>query len=621
MATDISTVKSTIPMENGASSTKTAIQKNMSGIDFAEIIRKNGSNMDRGLNALSDRAGITGVGERPENAPASDDHAYDHGEDRHDLSDSRADSDDPTDHGADRQVSSSSDHADDYRNAPSQDSSADTADASSRRRDGSQHTDNHGENASRDDRSTDSSKNDTGSSDEGAGSESANAANTGENDQSSVKGDEATHAKQSGGNEHAQNAGTAATAKQMINSLLSNAQETAVSGQGNAQAQTATDKTANKAAATEGLGIAAENIGKNAKGDSAGTGQSGLNQQNAQARTQTHNTANTQTQAQGQNTATVAVQTADETQTKQTSKAAEQSAQLSRMVGNGNKVDVNVSVTDEKATLVSKPTSSLTSNTVLASDSTAPSLRSQQGQNGANANANAQAQQVAGQAAGTQAQVQQATQQVSGGQAQTTAATAIDAKGPTQATLHTGGSQTAMSGTGDTPVAAAPNSVSAAQASQQTASTQAANTPRFTLAQHAVADQVSVQITKALNAGSDKISIHLKPAELGRVDVQMEVGHDGRVTAVVTADNKNTLDLLQKDSKELQQALQQAGLQADQDSLSFNLREQGDGKQMAGKSSGGEGGLMDEGEALSLEEELAGVRPDIITDTRVDVSA
>jgi len=317
------------------------------------------------------------------------------------------------------------------------------------------------------------------------------------------------------------------------------------------------------------------------------------------------------------------MQTAAEAQAKDTSKASEQSAQLSKMVGNGNKVEVSVNVSDEKSTLVSKPTANLATNAVLAADSNTPSLRSQQAGGANNANAATQAQQVAGQAAGAAGQVQQAVQQASGTQAQAANTTAIDAKGAVQANMNTGSSQTTLSGNGETPVASAPTTTNAAQQAQQNTSTQAANSTRFTAANHAVADQVSVQISKALNAGNDKISIQLKPAELGRIDVQMEVGHDGRVTAVVTADNKSTLDLLQKDSRELQQALQQAGLQADEDSLSFNLREQGDGNQMAGSSGNDDGEGMGEsdGDELTLEEELAGMDRDVITDTRIDVRA
>ncbi len=102
-----------------------------------------------------------------------------------------------------------------------------------------------------------------------------------------------------------------------------------------------------------------------------------------------------------------------------------------------------------------------------------------------------------------------------------------------------------------------------------------------------VAEQVAVRISKAVAQGADRIEIQLKPASLGNVRVAMEVGHDGRVLAVVSADRAETLDMLKQDSRSLERALQDAGLKADSNSLSFNLRG-GDGRQpQAGDSDGG----------------------------------
>lgn len=88
-------------------------------------------------------------------------------------------------------------------------------------------------------------------------------------------------------------------------------------------------------------------------------------------------------------------------------------------------------------------------------------------------------------------------------------------------------------------------------------------------------DQVAVQITKAAADGLDKISIQLKPENLGRIDVQLQVTHDGRVNATIGAHHQDTLDLLQRDARSLERALNDAGLRADAGSLSFNLSGQG----------------------------------------------
>jgi len=98
-----------------------------------------------------------------------------------------------------------------------------------------------------------------------------------------------------------------------------------------------------------------------------------------------------------------------------------------------------------------------------------------------------------------------------------------------------------------------------------------------------VSEQVVLRVQKAVADGNDRISMTLKPAELGRVDVQMEVGHDGRVQVVLSADRPDTLHLLQRDARTLEQALQNAGLQTDSGSMSFTLRREGQDHEGGGR--------------------------------------
>jgi flagellar hook-length control protein FliK len=90
---------------------------------------------------------------------------------------------------------------------------------------------------------------------------------------------------------------------------------------------------------------------------------------------------------------------------------------------------------------------------------------------------------------------------------------------------------------------------------------------------HVMVNQVAIQIASAVQAGIDQISIQLKPASLGRIDVELTVNNDGRVQAVVQAERADTLELLQRDARELAKALEDAGLMADSGGLSFSLRE------------------------------------------------
>ena len=135
-----------------------------------------------------------------------------------------------------------------------------------------------------------------------------------------------------------------------------------------------------------------------------------------------------------------------------------------------------------------------------------------------------------------------------------------------------------------------------------------------------VTNQVAVQIQKAAAQGSDRINIQLKPAELGRVEVQMDVAKDGRVTAVISAERSETLDLLQRDARALQNALNDAGLRTDSDSLSFNLKghnqAQSDGEQSTGQANGDDalGDETDHADGSGPTD-----RQDVLTDDRVDI--
>ena len=85
-------------------------------------------------------------------------------------------------------------------------------------------------------------------------------------------------------------------------------------------------------------------------------------------------------------------------------------------------------------------------------------------------------------------------------------------------------------------------------------------------------DQIVASLRQGNKLGLSQIEIQLKPASLGAVDVKLELTHDGRLAAVISADRSDTLMQLQRGSGELQQALRDAGLQTDSGSLSFNLR-------------------------------------------------
>jgi hypothetical protein len=91
------------------------------------------------------------------------------------------------------------------------------------------------------------------------------------------------------------------------------------------------------------------------------------------------------------------------------------------------------------------------------------------------------------------------------------------------------------------------------------------------------AQQVAIQLHKAAEAGQERINIRLHPAELGRIEVKLEWAEDGVLRAMISAERSDTLDLLQRDSRALGRALQEAGISTDSGSLSFDLRGQAEG--------------------------------------------
>lgn len=88
-----------------------------------------------------------------------------------------------------------------------------------------------------------------------------------------------------------------------------------------------------------------------------------------------------------------------------------------------------------------------------------------------------------------------------------------------------------------------------------------------------VVEQVAVRLNQQAKSGLDQLTIQLRPADLGRIDVKLNF-QDGAVTGTIIADSQNTLDLLVKDQRTLERALQDSGLRTDNGSLSFQLRDQ-----------------------------------------------
>ena len=99
-----------------------------------------------------------------------------------------------------------------------------------------------------------------------------------------------------------------------------------------------------------------------------------------------------------------------------------------------------------------------------------------------------------------------------------------------------------------------------------------AHLPRF--AAHTT-QTLAGQITRQFNQGNRVFDIRLDPAELGKVDVRLELRADNRVHAVLTAERPETLQELQRNARELERALNEAGLELGEEGLDFQMQDEG----------------------------------------------
>lgn len=87
------------------------------------------------------------------------------------------------------------------------------------------------------------------------------------------------------------------------------------------------------------------------------------------------------------------------------------------------------------------------------------------------------------------------------------------------------------------------------------------------------ASQVSLRLIQSLHEGRKTVHMHLHPSELGSIDVALQWQGD-RLTAHFTVERTETLELLQRDIKILEQSLGDSGFRSDDGGLSFSLRQQ-----------------------------------------------
>ena len=97
-----------------------------------------------------------------------------------------------------------------------------------------------------------------------------------------------------------------------------------------------------------------------------------------------------------------------------------------------------------------------------------------------------------------------------------------------------------------------------------------------------VTKQLNLNLTRAVKAGEQEFSMRMDPPELGRVSVKLRFDQNGLVRSQIMAERPETLELLQREVRGLERAIEAGGHKSEQGGISFSL--DSGGKESAGKA-------------------------------------
>ena len=590
---------------------------------FQNLLHRAGVRIGDGFSILAARTGLGALAERADHVQPADDYGRQQSDDARDRFDDRGGSDNRADNSSDtpraeRDNDYGREHGSEHR-----DDRGDVDDANHGESRGDVDDANHGEShaedrgddsAARDDTPTNDDQGDDQQVSSDDGDDGETYGKTSESDGETKTADNETEnpdgAVQSAGTDGlvAQAGVSTETTDKVLSGLLAGGE--ALSEEGVASEQGKVSSADGQATALEAIAAASENASKTtpvSPGKSDGPQNHHQPQAAANASDQAKAAANEQSAIFGDDESGAA-QTTVETQ----------ASGLAKAIGGDNRTQVSVTVTNEAQNLTSRPSAALTANTVISGEGSSQSSNSQSAgnhtQSGGNQNQAQQAQAAATQTQAAQNQSAQATQAGTG------------AKSLVQAQAMSGNAgSTANSGGGEGAVQTGTGGVSGSQQTRgQNAVNQSGNTQNPARTGRSMVEQVTVKITKAIQAGNDKITIQLRPANMGRVEVKMEVSQDNRLNVHVIVDRPETLDQLQKDSRELQRALQEAGLHVDNEDLNFNLRGEENHAKEGDNSSGRAASVEDDVVLLDneiIEQAVISSDGRVLSKGRIDVRA
>ena len=126
-------------------------------------------------------------------------------------------------------------------------------------------------------------------------------------------------------------------------------------------------------------------------------------------------------------------------------------------------------------------------------------------------------------------------------------------------------------------------------------------------------NDLALHIARQVQAGTTRFEIRMDPPEMGRIEVQMDMRAERPVQAHLFVERSETLDLLQRDSRQLERALQNMGIDVDSNSLSFSLRD--------GETGTGQNGEQNNAAQTAYEVDGTGTDADIAIPTDIPTEA
>jgi hypothetical protein len=630
-------IKSSPPSEKPIHPTK--VQSKISALaglagSFQDLIQKAGARIENGISALTGQSTVFGISESINSPRSEDDFKHSYSSDNKDYSENR------TKH---------NDHNDDHSGAKR----TDRDEASSRNDRVSDDRDrgNDSESSNSKEDNVDSHLTEEGSS--SASTDSASDSNDVEDKQSSVTVNEKANSsnkaddvgKTSEGNSSADAGKGESTGNNINTSSVDKVMGTVLSemiAASQSTGETEGSSSLGRVNSADSSIIASQNVAassaaaqevssKLGAGSDEKNGTANQNAQLSQASNQSSTQAKTNANGQSANGSNTNQNVAQ-------SNIANQASDLAKAIGEGNKAQVNVSITNESQNLTSRPNTTLFNNTNVGTEalnqSTSGQQNGAQSQNGSNQNSANQTQNI--QANGTangmiQSQAANANMgsnaRTGGGEGPSqTGGTSSNQQTQQTQSLNTSTSGLARAGGGES--ITQPGSVTANQQTQQaqaqSAAQEAKSAEKPTSTGRSMVEQISVKVTKALESGVDKINIQLRPAHMGRVEVKIEMSQDNRLSAMVVVDNRETLETLKNDSRALQRSLLEAGLNTDSGDLNFSLR----GEEQNAQDENGSSSKMLTGdediaelEEMIIEEAVIASDGRVLTNGRIDVRA